>query len=37
LEELEESLPEPTLQLGHPRLQRGDQAGLLGVGRAARR
>jgi hypothetical protein len=25
---------EPTLQLGHPRLQRGDQAGLLGVGRA---
>ena len=27
-------LAEPALQLGHPRLQRGDQAGLLGVGRA---
>jgi hypothetical protein len=25
---------EPAFQLGHPRLQRGDQAGLLGVGRA---
>jgi hypothetical protein len=24
----------PAFQLGHPRLQRGDQAGLLGVGRA---
>jgi hypothetical protein len=27
-------LAEPTLQLGHPRLQRSDQAGLLGIGRA---
>jgi tetratricopeptide (TPR) repeat protein len=27
-------LAEPALQLGHPRLQRGDQAGLLGVDRA---
>jgi hypothetical protein len=27
-------LAEPTFQLGHPRLQRGDQAGLFGVGRA---
>jgi hypothetical protein len=27
-------LAEPVLQLGHPRLQRSDQAGLLGVGRA---
>jgi hypothetical protein len=26
-------LADPTLQLGHPRLQHGDQAGLLGVGR----
>jgi hypothetical protein len=26
-------LAEPTLQLGHPRLQRGDQPGLLGVDR----
>jgi hypothetical protein len=27
-------LTEPTLQVGHPRLQPGDQASLLGVGRA---
>jgi hypothetical protein len=26
--------PQAALQLGHPRLQRGDQAGLLGIGRA---
>jgi hypothetical protein len=34
LDEFEESRAEPALQLGDPRPNRGDQAGLLGVGRA---